>query len=952
MGDYFKKALIKHMGITPDDLYRARMKRLEELLSMAEHDPKRLDKVLKHKERISPELAAVAEEVAKHAIDQEKWPLFQAASQIASDIYRCFGMVHEFLACQLNICQLYFAQAAAVQDYQSVASSANDIYVQALLRQDESLMLHAGMLTANCHYFASEIAENGINENERQDLLVEALEDIIDAALCIHNTQDTVVFQQFVSLAAALLKEIIPDILLTLKQEVQDLLVNLEEHMQRLVPLAYESQDGPEKSIHIAQQLAELSYRCGNAAAANTRLDIAISREPPPNLLETWAHTVYQRYEGTRDSNVLNFDDLLVELEAYIQRLVPDYESLDDPRVEALFVELEAYIQRLGYESLDDPEKSIHIAQQLAELYYGYGNMANANARLSSAIKTWLKIRLQGWQPTHKRTRDPNLPAEELSTLRHLLRSRTEQMRLLYRSRSGRLWSALVLDGYLGEFLRDELKEGRNDPVDVFRAIDVMKARVLLDQISGRFQDFPTPELAEQATQLERQFLKFGPDKPSEDEDKEEKLRNAEVRLLSLSRLPINTGMATDAERSLDHLLMSLEDLCMAYNGGFHSTEPLVDLSEVMHTLQPGEAMIVYCIPYHWVHESYEIVVITITTEKAQTIHVPLQDLPGWKNALVIKFNDQQPYSHNVLGDYVWQLRVNIQMALDTQVEASLEKLHDILIAPLLNAGFLPQQFRRWIIVPHGVLHYVPFAALPTSQGHHLIEDVALTVIPSASVWCKLQAQKRAAVKSFLGLANPDLPYANLPLLPDAEKELAKVLKSLASLQCHVYTEKEATEETLMKQAAGKSILHLATHGDFPEQDVIDLHRVLLASTEAYDGMLNAEEVRKMDLHAARLVVLSICNGGLYRVGPGDEPFGLMSALLTAGAENVIGTLWPLDDRMGRLFMIEFYKNLLQYGPAEALRQASRQFIQDKARLKDWASFVLVGVGRPWSQGF
>lgn len=128
----------------------------------------------------------------------------------------------------------------------------------------------------------------------------------------------------------------------------------------------------------------------------------------------------------------------------------------------------------------------------------------------------------------------------------------------------------------------------------------------------------------------------------------------------------------------------------------------------------------------------------------------------------------------------------------------------------------------------------------------------------------------------------------------------------------------------------GQGIIHLATHGEFPEADAIDFHRILLAATAGYDGKLDAEEIRRLNLRSARLVVLSICNGGLYRFGPGDEPYGLVPAFLTAGVENVLGALWPIDDKTGRHFTIQFYKHLLQDGPADALRNACRTSIRDR----------------------
>ena len=95
-----------------------------------------------------------------------------------------------------------------------------------------------------------------------------------------------------------------------------------------------------------------------------------------------------------------------------------------------------------------------------------------------------------------------------------------------------------------------------------------------------------------------------------------------------------------------------------------------------------------------------------------------------------------------------------------------------------------------------------------------------------------------------------------------------------------------------------------------------------------------------MDFRSAQLVVLSICNGGIYRFGPGDEPYGMISALLTAGARNLVGTLWRIEDIKGRRFMVDFYVHLLECGPAEALRRTACKLIQSEVSLRDWAAFL------------
>jgi CHAT domain-containing protein len=113
---------------------------------------------------------------------------------------------------------------------------------------------------------------------------------------------------------------------------------------------------------------------------------------------------------------------------------------------------------------------------------------------------------------------------------------------------------------------------------------------------------------------------------------------------------------------------------------------------------------------------------------------------------------------------------------------------------------------------------------------------------------------------------------------------------------------------------------------------------------------VRAARVRSLNLSANRLAVLSVCNGGLYRIGPADEPYGLVPAFLEAGSQNVLSSLWKLDTNFAEAFMQEFYTHLLPDGPAVAYQKASLRFLADH-NLRDWAAFVLVGPGRPFTNG-
>ena len=75
--------------------------------------------------------------------------------------------------------------------------------------------------------------------------------------------------------------------------------------------------------------------------------------------------------------------------------------------------------------------------------------------------------------------------------------------------------------------------------------------------------------------------------------------------------------------------------------------------------------------------------------------------------------------------------------------------------------------------------------------------------------------------------------------------------------------------------------------------------------------------------------------------------YGLVRALRTAGAHNVLVTLRPVGDRAARDFMVRFYRHWLSQtrsDPALALQATQREYIE-KYPAEDWTPFVLISGG-------
>jgi CHAT domain-containing protein len=146
-------------------------------------------------------------------------------------------------------------------------------------------------------------------------------------------------------------------------------------------------------------------------------------------------------------------------------------------------------------------------------------------------------------------------------------------------------------------------------------------------------------------------------------------------------------------------------------------------------------------------------------------------------------------------------------------------------------------------------------------------------------------------------------------------------------------------------------VVHFAAHGDFPEMNPLDEHALLLSPAHGDDGRLTAHDLAEMELQQLGIAVLNVCNGAVYRVGPGDEPYGLAAAMITAGAENIVAPLWPIADDFARTTAVAFADRIAGTSTVASALQYVVNRLSKTAALVDWAAYCLIGSGRQidWS---
>jgi CHAT domain-containing protein/Tfp pilus assembly protein PilF len=284
------------------------------------------------------------------------------------------------------------------------------------------------------------------------------------------------------------------------------------------------------------------------------------------------------------------------------------------------------------------------------------------------------------------------------------------------------------------------------------------------------------------------------------------------------------------------------------------------------------------------------------------------------------------------------------QASVDSLWRAPLRQLDRDLIAPIEATGLLAGK-TRLTIVPHAELHYLPFAALigGAGRGQFLVQRYQLMVTPSASVWLALGVRPAGHATSGV-LAFAPQPEA----LPASRREVAAIAR-LGGADTRVVSGSAATEAAFRREAPTRRVIHLATYGVLNKQNPL-FSFVELTPDATNDGRLEVHEVFGLDL-AADLVVLSACQTGLGSgtlgdVPAGDDWIGLSRAFLSAGAQRVMASLWPVQDQATATLMERFYQGYAVGGdPARALAEAQRAMLSVPGTSDPyyWAGFELVG---------
>ena len=138
---------------------------------------------------------------------------------------------------------------------------------------------------------------------------------------------------------------------------------------------------------------------------------------------------------------------------------------------------------------------------------------------------------------------------------------------------------------------------------------------------------------------------------------------------------------------------------------------------------------------------------------------------------------------------------------------------------------------------------------------------------------------------------------------------------------------------------------------DAEPPDALDRAGLALAGANSRpDGIASARELASYDWWGTQLVVLSACQTGVGAVPSGEGVYGMRRALVLAGAQSQVVSLWNVNDAAARELMRELYAELARgTGRAQALRQAKLAILHQQrfAHPYYWAAFIPAGDWTP-----
>lgn len=247
-------------------------------------------------------------------------------------------------------------------------------------------------------------------------------------------------------------------------------------------------------------------------------------------------------------------------------------------------------------------------------------------------------------------------------------------------------------------------------------------------------------------------------------------------------------------------------------------------------------------------------------------------------------------------------------------------------------------------IWPHGPLHFMPFH-LYMAGDEPIASHWTVTTIPSLdslSVGQRWPRRPRRTLVVGYGGGLDQIGLLTDSPLEDVDPVLRQhAIEIAARAGTEALVGRAATRARLLAGLGNADVIHIAAHGSHePDAPWFDCLYLCPDEEAGDDGRVFAYDFLATDLRGVRLITLAACESALGRFDLNDNLRGLPAGFLLAGAQAVVGCLWPVRPEPATMFFSHLHRVLAEGAePLPAFRAAQLEARQLFPKFRDWGAF-------------
>jgi CHAT domain-containing protein len=425
------------------------------------------------------------------------------------------------------------------------------------------------------------------------------------------------------------------------------------------------------------------------------------------------------------------------------------------------------------------------------------------------------------------------------------------------------------------------------------------------------------------------------------------------------------------------------------------SQSTILDLPQIRKLLDPGCAFLEYVVM------DDETLIFAVSRDSLRLYRIPLKSRGGMRYPDT--YEEQERWARRARPDRSMGLEGLVhfyrfpmthypspaRQETWTEHQKAGRELRGLLLPGQLLEHLTEQKVSHLIIVPDGILNYLPFSSLILSEEsagdynlEFLINRYSLSFLPSASVLGILREQKeqrrrnRSPRNDLLAFADPVFGGNDerakgaaeeagnngriaLGRLPETRDEAENVAELFPKEKTCILTGFDADERHLREGATCEyRYLLFATHGLIDEDNpplsciALSIADPTKPGAQRASPFLTMDKIFGIDLNAD-LVVLSACETALGKVSRGEGMLGLPLAFFYAGTPSLLASIWKVPSEATAQLSKEFFASLISgNNKAEALRAAQLSLMSRKTFTRSyahpffWSAFIVDGDWR------